>query len=364
MRGNHSIEWLIAAKRAEPSERSWGGDTRKISGAEVLIRVPGEVVMKPKVFVGSSTKGLQIAELVQSELEYEAEAVLWSQGVFRKINVPIEDLMTAVESFDFAVFVLHPEDRIDVRGEEALAIRDNVIFELGLFLGKLGRSRNFFIAPALPGEIKSRLPSDLSGITPAQYDPTAKHLQASVGASLLQLKQAIRNLTARFSSKTVLYETGQRVRPYDFAAREGCFWKNEKPVSERGTGVIEYLQEGVLKLTRTNQEGRFEIELRQDGPDSPSIRKSQSPPRRILRVAFDAKVDAGEHSVRFVLKDIELGKWAADQKRTIGNTDWQPIELYFVVSPAVDLLFRIDDEKPTVTPSTLYMRHLVIEDAA
>jgi hypothetical protein len=319
--------------------------------------------MKPKVFVGSSTEGLPIAELVQTELENDAEAVLWSQGVFRKINVPIEDLMTAVESFDFAVFVLHPEDRVNIRGEESLAVRDNVLFELGLFLGKLGRSRNFFIAPSMRADVKLRLPSDLSGITPAKYDPATKLLQASVGKSLLQLKQAIRNLTARFSPKTVLYDTGQSIRPYDFAWREGYFWKNGKHASDRGTGSIEYLQDA-LKLTRTNQEGRLEIELRPEGPDAPSIRQTQIPPRRILRVTFDTKVDGSEHLVRFVLKDIKKGDWAANQKRTIANTEWQAVELYFVVSPTADLLFRIDDEKPSVAPGTLYIRHLVIEDAA
>jgi hypothetical protein len=328
-----------------------------------LTWVPAEVVMKPKVFVGSSTKALPVAELIQSELKHDAEAVLWSQGLFRTINVPIEDLMTAVDSFDFAVFVLDPEDRIEIRGEEAHAVRDNVIFELGLFLGKLGRGRNFFIAPSLPGAVKCQLPSDLSGITPAQYNPAAEHLQASVGASLLQLKQAIRNLAARVSSKTVLYESGQTIRPYDFVAREGAFWKNGARDSEKGTGKVEYLkQEGVLKLTRTNQQGRFEVELRHNGSREPSIRQTQRPPRRVLRVACEAKVDKGEHTVRFVLKDAN-GDWVTNEKRAVGNTDWQPLELYFDVSPISDLLLRIDDEIPTEFPSALYMRHLVIEDA-
>jgi hypothetical protein len=44
----------------------------------------------------------------------------------------------------------------------------------------------------------------------------------------------------------------------------------------------------------------------------------------------------------------------------IASTDWQPLELYFDVSPTADLLFRIDDEKPSVAPSTLHLRHLVI----
>jgi predicted nucleotide-binding protein len=45
------------------------------------------------------------------------EAILWSQGIFRDTNVPIEDLMNAVNKFDFAVFIFLPEDYLEVRGE-------------------------------------------------------------------------------------------------------------------------------------------------------------------------------------------------------------------------------------------------------
>ena len=319
--------------------------------------------MKPQVFVGSSVKGLRVAELIQANLKHDAEAVLWSQAVFSTTNVPIEDLTAAVERFDFAVFVLDPEDLTKARDEEAYAVRDNVIFELGLFLGRLGRSRTYFIAPSLPATVRWRLPTDLSGLTPAQYDPEATNLHAAVGSSLLDLKNAIRTFAKHLSSGTILYETGSSLRPYDFVSRGGYFWDGKKRISPQGTGEIKYLDQGVMKVTRTNQVGRFEIELRQEGEDAPSIARRQTPPRRILRISCEARVDAGEHVVRFVLKDIKKGKWANTEKRTIANTDWEPIDVYLAVSPTIDLLFRIDDETPTISPSSLYLRHLVIEEA-
>lgn len=117
-----------------------------------------------------------------------------------------------------------------------------------------------------------------------------------------------------------------------------------------------------MKLERTNFDGRYEIELRQDGPESPSIAKRHKPPRRILRVSCEAKVDEGERSLRFVLKDIKADKWADNAVKIVKSSSWEPIELDLAVAPTIDLLFRIDDEKPSIVPSTLFLRKLVIAE--
>ena len=49
---------------------------------------------------------------------------------------------------------------------------DNVIFELGLFMGRLGRKRAILMEPR---EEKLKLPSDFAGVTtvPYRYEPGA-----------------------------------------------------------------------------------------------------------------------------------------------------------------------------------------------
>lgn len=315
--------------------------------------------MAPKVFIGSSTRGLRTAETIQRALSHESEAIVWTQGIFRHINVPIEDLMKAVNEFDFAVFVFLPEDVVSIREKDTLSVRDNVIFELGLFLGRLGRQRNFFITPKTEPKMELHLPSDLSGITPATYDPDSGNFLAAIGNALYELKESIHALGALTKHEAVLYDSTKEFKQYYFEHRNSYIYKDNKKDSPKSDAVLHFLSEGVLKVERKNLDGRFEIELRRDGPGKPSIAKEREPEHRIFRVNCECKVDGGQQKLRFVLKDIKADKWADHQSREINNTQWDTLEIYMRALSTVDLLFRIDFLEPTVA-SSVYVRKIVI----
>jgi predicted nucleotide-binding protein len=95
--------------------------------------------MKHKLFIGSSVEGLKFARALQRNLIYDAHVRLWNQGIFRAGNYVLEDLLTALTENDFAAFVFLPEDIAIIRGVREPAVRDNLIFELGLFIGRVGR---------------------------------------------------------------------------------------------------------------------------------------------------------------------------------------------------------------------------------
>lgn len=94
--------------------------------------------LDPALFIGSSTEGLPIARELQTEVDPDCAPTLWSQNVFIPGGVTLSDLLTASQHFDFAALILTPDDSVVSRGQEEPAARDNVIFELGLFLGALG----------------------------------------------------------------------------------------------------------------------------------------------------------------------------------------------------------------------------------
>ncbi|MGH8628530.1 MAG: TIR domain-containing protein, partial [Gammaproteobacteria bacterium] len=123
-----------------------------------------------------------MARAVQENLDPDFETKIWDQDVFRLSQYPLESLLDQLLTSDFGVFVLAPDDVARMRGKNHLVARDNVIFELGLFAGRLGRNRTFVITPR--GVPELHLPTDLLGLTAGDYDPDRvdKNLTAAMGA--------------------------------------------------------------------------------------------------------------------------------------------------------------------------------------
>jgi predicted nucleotide-binding protein len=147
---------------------------------------------KSRVFVGSSAESLPHAYAVQENLDpHDADVKVWPQGVFDIGSYGLESLLEAVKSHDFGVFVFAPDDVTIIRKVAHKVVRDNVIFELGLFMGGLGRERTFVIAPT---GIDLHLPTDLLGWNVAHYDPNRADTVAAMGIACNQIRLAIRRL--------------------------------------------------------------------------------------------------------------------------------------------------------------------------
>lgn len=92
-----------------------------------------------------------------------------------------------------------PDDRMESRGEKGWSARDNVLFELGMFLGKLGRERTFIFVQETGEKGKDvKIPADLAGITIPRFSFHDDHdLIASVNAATTEMRGRIRTLGRR-----------------------------------------------------------------------------------------------------------------------------------------------------------------------
>jgi hypothetical protein len=150
--------------------------------------------MKPKLFIGSSAERLNLAYAAQQNLERDAEVTVWDQGIFTPSGSVMESLMTALGRADFALFVLAPDDVTAIRDKSRQTVRDNVIFELGLFIGRMGAERCFMAVPR--GVSALHLPTDLLGLTPTTFEAERSddNLRASLGPACNEIRNVISKL--------------------------------------------------------------------------------------------------------------------------------------------------------------------------
>jgi hypothetical protein len=144
-----------------------------------------------KLFIGSSSESLDIAITIQENLERDFECTVWTQDIFKPSEYTLESLEDTLDFFDYGIFVFSPDDELTIRNEEQRSVRDNVLFEFGLFVGRLGREHAFFLLPR--GVESIHVPSDLAGVTSLSYDPnrTDNNLNAALGPACHKIKKEI-----------------------------------------------------------------------------------------------------------------------------------------------------------------------------
>ncbi|WP_019674101.1 TIR domain-containing protein [Psychrobacter lutiphocae] len=149
---------------------------------------------KPRLFIVSTAEALSVAEDIRLNLDYEdIDVTLWSQpDTFQAGSYALESLERAIKTHDFGLAIMSADDIVVSREVELAAPRDNVIFELGLFMGSLGRERTLI---AFPRGHESKLASDLQGLTPLTYKDNGEQLDTKNLA--IQLVKIIEEKGAR-----------------------------------------------------------------------------------------------------------------------------------------------------------------------
>lgn len=144
---------------------------------------------RPILFIGCSAEDLVVARAIQFNLSHDnVEAEIWTDNIFLPSSHTINDLLSQLKMSDFALFLISGNDVIESRGEKLLAPRDNVIFEVGLFMGRLGNERVMMIKPR--GE-KLKIPSDLLGLRLLEYDSEQENLPSALGPACFEIRAVI-----------------------------------------------------------------------------------------------------------------------------------------------------------------------------
>jgi len=133
---------------------------------EIPVAPPSRIALKNKVFVvhGHDDGAKQGVARFLEKLGLEAIILDEKPDQGRTI---IEKFETYAADVGFAVVLLTPDDvgRVKLASDEQERARQNVIFELGYFVGKLGRGRACLLRK---GDVE--MPSDLAGVIYTELD--------------------------------------------------------------------------------------------------------------------------------------------------------------------------------------------------
>lgn len=146
------------------------------------------ISFKREILFLSSGKAKDFANKVRQELldhiqrdellKDGYDCICWDdRRVFKKNDSLFYNLFEYAQrlrqSDGYAICVLYPDDILYRDGDEnnsrAYVPRDNVVFELGLFYGVLGRNNTFFLICDKANNINIHNPSDLDGISGFTY---------------------------------------------------------------------------------------------------------------------------------------------------------------------------------------------------
>jgi len=206
---------------------------------------------KQRVFVASSSEQVRVAREVASALNESKllDAHAWEEDVFEFSASFIESLEKELDRADFAVVILTADDAAKVRKKAVNLPRDNVIFELGLFIGRLERPRCFFF---IEKRSKTKIATDLSGVCAVEFDRKADPARPgslNLMSQVEKVKEQMLDMDERYKPSPKVREGQESL--WRFSGRFAGQWWERMKKGEDDKSALSYLTVTVDEVTNT-----------------------------------------------------------------------------------------------------------------
>ncbi len=140
-----------------------------------------------RAVIFSSREGLTAAHALKGHLQAEFEVIVWNENAFPLTENFLEGALHVLDAADFAILLLTRDTFIHQRQSVQQAPRDNLVFEAGLSLARLGKKNTLLVVENVD---EIRLPDYLTGITPAYFcSQTNSDLHQALGSAAGALKR-------------------------------------------------------------------------------------------------------------------------------------------------------------------------------
>ena len=276
-----------------------------------------KAIDKPTLFIAVSGKSASIAEAIKLNFDKEADVDIWTENVFHINEGTLESLMNRASYYDFFIAVFAADDVAIINKKKKNVTRDNVIFEFGLFLGRIGLNRTFFVL-----EEGVELFSDWNGVTTTSFK-RRENLVSALGTSCIKIREKMKIAEDLFKY-TILPSTALAIGYYhNFLEEILHAFNNQKSIQI----ILERDKAG--KATRT-----IDYEIKKPYP------------------TIEIRVP---HDLSALKKDVLTIK-TSDYKQIIINAPSRPYPFYIHGEFDADKPIKIFD-----IPTTLFTSYLTIQ---
>jgi hypothetical protein len=170
-------------------------------------------------------------------------------------------------------------------------------------------------------------------------------------------------------AEQIIYSGVDREVGFDFSGRGGRIYTRvdgkDMPITPEGKGNLSF-DHGLLNIERFDTEGRYEISLLAyniGGTVKDVIPQTDaSLSKRRIRLSCEARAVGGEHTLKFVLKGQQTGKWLAVDEKRLSGDEWVTLNAYFLVDVTEACRLRIDDQDVSRAPSSVQVRNIVLAE--
>lgn len=196
------------------------------------------------LFIGCSDEASHVAFEVKAVLEAKfkkrLDVKVFKETEWKNLTAILDNLRNRLDEYYYAVFIGYPDDVVLSRNEFYYSCRDNVLFEMGLFLSRVGRDRTFFV---LPNKL------NYNGARPIQLDTvnTKKDIEFKLLSDFG--KSLVINSRIKLS-----YQKAKRKNPdtgkFEFYDK----WLPEKDIKDELKQLVADIetQEGLLDASKSN----------------------------------------------------------------------------------------------------------------
>jgi prolyl-tRNA editing enzyme YbaK/EbsC (Cys-tRNA(Pro) deacylase) len=291
-------------------------------------------MQKLKVFVASSLEAKAEDKFVRGVLEENSVDVITWRDIFHVGEFSLDSLLNISQEIHGAIIISTPDDKVWYRGSELFAPRDNILFEMGLFIKALGAKQVALVFCKDEKGLTPKIPTDISGLNVIFFEREKKAMNET------QLEKWVHNFKQVSHPMYFHFNDAVRVLKDNFQKIPSS-WIDE---------IKNYILDPFEEMSKSALAGEFILNTNQyyDSVLTRLVNSDKSTTIRAISLVSPDIWEADPHQRRFLEHNVKADRNGAKIRRLFIATESQEAEHKKIIQEQLKLGFEIKTVNPRI----------------